>query len=434
MFILSSFLKSGSSFGAVPQISITNGFQVTGNFKINLKSIQKHIQNLLVLEDREFSLKIILSWLTILKIKYLAFSMYYRSLLYIGYLSSCTFSACQQKVASDQEGGIPSIPIEHDPQTEIFLDDISSDYISIPLEMTEESLIHHITDVAISEKFLYVNDKNGILQFDLKGKFIKKIGAIGEAPGNYQSVWSLTFDPSDKTIVVADYMLRKTMKFNEFGDFMGASEKFGAAPFYITPVPDGYVTMTDYFASDGGSGRLLVTDIIKQNKKLEIIDTLKSINLKVGRNLNFVKPHPSFISQFDSINYFYLPLFGSPLEPIVRDTLFRVSYSGEINPILKFPFSGKALNEEGNSRYYIKRIDVNNRYYFVTYFVAGDPYLFGYDREKEKSWVVRDGLRVKKLEGHFLPRSKGKMSYLITQGYPDEGKIEPNPTVHLINW
>jgi hypothetical protein len=88
------------------------------------------------------------------------------------------------------------------------LEDISSNYTSIPLEMTEESLISHITDVAISESFLYVNDRNGIFQFDLKGKYKKKIGKLGEAPGNYQSVWSLAFDPSDKTIVVADYIQR----------------------------------------------------------------------------------------------------------------------------------------------------------------------------------------------------------------------------------
>ena len=98
--------------------------------------------------------------------------MKYRSLLYIGYFALIT--ACQQKVASDQEGGIPSIPIEHEPQTEIFLEDISSNYTSISLEMTEESLISYITDVAISEKFLYVNDRNGIFQFDLNGNIYKE--------------------------------------------------------------------------------------------------------------------------------------------------------------------------------------------------------------------------------------------------------------------
>ena len=213
--------------------------------------------------------------------------MKYRNLLYIGYFTFFSLTSCEQKLMSDQKAGIPSIPIEHEPQTEIFLEDISSNHTSIPLEMTEESLISHITDVAISESFLYVNDRNGIFQFDLKGKYKKKIGKIGEAPGNYQGVWSLAFDPSDKTIVVADY---------------------------------------------------------------------------------------------------------------------------------------------------IQRIDVNERYYFVTYIIAGDYYLFGYDREKEKSWVVRDGLRMKNQEGNFLPKSKGKLSYLITQGNPGISGVEPNPTVHLINW
>lgn len=355
-----------------------------------------------------------------------------RKVMVIVFFALGLFNACQDKGGTEQADGLQTIRIKHDNQTEVFLKDIAANYISIPLEVTEESLIGYIDNIAVSENFIYINHANGIIQFDHSGKYIKKIGENGEATGNYRQVRSMIVDPMDQSIVVTDYVLRKSLKFNENGKLLAESEPLPSPPIYITPTPEGYVIITDDIIQDETSGLVSINNFFIQDREFVKLDSLKPILSKIDRFGGSIWRHPSFITRSDSINYLFFPI-GPFNEQIERDTLFQIKENGDFIPHLKFQFSEDVVNEEGKRVFFIERIEVNQKYYLVTYYFEGNKYLFGYDREKDNSWLVKDGLRVKNLEGHYLPKSNG-VSYLITEGVSEIKGEEPNPIIHLIYW
>jgi hypothetical protein len=65
--------------------------------------------------------------------------------------------------------------------------DVFEDLTFIPLETTDESLIGNIHKMIIKDSFIYVLDGKSIalLMFDIKGKFISKIGSRGSGPNEY---------------------------------------------------------------------------------------------------------------------------------------------------------------------------------------------------------------------------------------------------------
>ena len=342
------------------------------------------------------------------------------------------FNACQDKGGIEQGGGLQTIRIEHNNETELFLEDVAANYTSIPLEMTEESLIGYIHNVAVSEDFLYINHAKGILQFNHAGKYIKKIGENGEAPGNYRQVRSMIIDPTDQSIIAADARLRKSFKFSEDGDLLAESEILSSSPIFITSIPEGYMVITDDNTQDEALGLVSINEIFKQDRDFVKIDSLKPLKAKIEKIFHTIWRHPSFITRADSTDYFFFPI-GTLKEQVERDTLFQINENGDFIPYLKFQFSENVVNEEGKRVFFIEKIEVNEAYYLVTYHYEGNYYLFGYDRKKDSSWLVKDGLRVKNLEGHYLPKSNG-ISYLMTEGVSEIKGEEPNPIIHLIDW
>ncbi|MBI0399500.1 6-bladed beta-propeller [Cyclobacterium marinum] len=355
-----------------------------------------------------------------------------RKVMVIVFFALGLFNACQDKEGIEQAGGLQIIRIEHDNQTELFLEDVAANYTSIPLEMTEESLIGYIDNIAVSENFIYVNHAKGILQFNHAGKYIKNIGENGEAPGNYRQVRSMIIDPADQSIVVTDYVLRKSLKFNENGKLLAESESLSSPPIFIASIPEGYVIITDDIIKDENSSILSINNFFIQDREFVKLDSLKPIMSKVERFGGSIWRHPSFITRSDSINFLFFPI-GPFNEQIERDTLFQINQNGDFIPHLKFQFSENVINEEGKRVFFIEKMEVNEAYYLVTYHYEGNYYLFGYDRKKGNSWLVKDGLRVKNLEGYYLPKSNG-ISYLMTEGVSEIKGEEPNPMIHLIDW
>lgn len=105
---------------------------------------------------------------------------------------------------------------------EIKLSEVASDVRYIPLETTAESLLDKdILDVTFAGDYLFVCDYINLFQFTPEGKFIRKIGKVGEGPGEYtQSIMAVTYDEDAKQIFISDFRKGKVLVYSFEGKYL----------------------------------------------------------------------------------------------------------------------------------------------------------------------------------------------------------------------
>ena len=95
----------------------------------------------------------------------------------------------------DLEQGINNI-------NSIPLSTIGSKLEYIPLETYPECLIKTITNVSVTDSFIFVSDYDRILLFDISGNYIRQIGSTGRGPGQYPNVGNFIVDPDQREVFV----------------------------------------------------------------------------------------------------------------------------------------------------------------------------------------------------------------------------------------
>jgi hypothetical protein len=102
-----------------------------------------------------------------------------------------------------------TIDFDNTPKEEkIYMSSLFKKVRSIPLETVDESLIGYIDNIQIFDKKIFILDKNyvkGVLVFDINGKFIRKIGNIGQGPGEYIDLTDFTIDKVNRIIYLLDF-------------------------------------------------------------------------------------------------------------------------------------------------------------------------------------------------------------------------------------
>lgn len=93
------------------------------------------------------------------------------------------------------------------PKTSLQLADEIEGIECIPLETSDSVLISNILDLRISDKYIFVyNGKtSAVLQFNKKGKFIRKIGREGNGPGEYSLITELGIDENLNRLYIFQY-------------------------------------------------------------------------------------------------------------------------------------------------------------------------------------------------------------------------------------
>ena len=75
----------------------------------------------------------------------------------------------------------------------------------IPLETNESCLIGNITKIIVFEQYIFVLDNfiaNSLYVFDKEGRFIRKIGSIGQGPGEFDRISDFAIDRVNKTVYI----------------------------------------------------------------------------------------------------------------------------------------------------------------------------------------------------------------------------------------
>ncbi|MBN1768937.1 MAG: 6-bladed beta-propeller [Prolixibacteraceae bacterium] len=92
----------------------------------------------------------------------------------------------------------------------------------VPLEENESCMLGDINKVCMIDNSLFITDgsSNSLYEFDLNGGFIRKIGQVGNGPGEYRSVSDFSISRSNKTIYVLDRSRHVILKYSQTAEFI----------------------------------------------------------------------------------------------------------------------------------------------------------------------------------------------------------------------
>jgi len=184
--------------------------------------------------------------------------------------------------------------------------DVFKETLAIPLETNKNCLISEISQMKIFEDKIFILDwkLNSLLVFNMKGKFLNKIGTVGRGPGEYIRPRYFYISKNDSLVKVFDAPMKKLICFDVYGKHI----KDIILDKYLDGVGE---TSSGYWGYCGGSGNKGVD--LKQQKNLKFfifdseghvenyikgIENIDNINLSNAYILNDLGESVSFVEPF----------------------------------------------------------------------------------------------------------------------------------------
>ena len=104
------------------------------------------------------------------------------------------------------KSGIPVINLSEDVSTvpSLLLSEVAEKLEIVPLEMTDQSMLGEIRRIQATEHDIWIHDFNKfyIYRFSQTGKFLNRIGSIGQAPGEYVNFSTFLVDEYKKEVYI----------------------------------------------------------------------------------------------------------------------------------------------------------------------------------------------------------------------------------------
>ncbi|MFK2178855.1 6-bladed beta-propeller [Bacteroides fragilis] len=131
--------------------------------------------------------------------------MKHMSLLLIGVfvLLGCSSNKKQEPIS---KSGIPVINLSEDVSTvpSLLLSEAAEKLEIVPLEMTDESVLSDITEMQVTDHNIWIDHGREfyIYRFSRSGKFLNKIGSIGQGPGEYTTYSTFLVDEDKKEVYI----------------------------------------------------------------------------------------------------------------------------------------------------------------------------------------------------------------------------------------
>ena len=124
-------------------------------------------------------------------------------LLLIITLLGCSSNMKQEPIS---KSGIPVINLSEDVSTvpSLLLSESAEKLEIVPLEMTDQSMLGEIRRIQVTEHDIWIHDFNKfyIYRFSRTGKFLNRIGSIGQAPGEYVNFSTFLVDEYKKEVYI----------------------------------------------------------------------------------------------------------------------------------------------------------------------------------------------------------------------------------------
>ena len=159
--------------------------------------------------------------------------MKHMSLLLIGVfvLLGCSSNKKQEPIS---KSGVPVINLSEDVSTvpSLLLSEAAEKLEIVPLEMTDESVLSDITEMQVTDHNIWIDHGREfyIYRFSRTGKFLNRIGSIGQGPGEYVNYLTFLVDEDKKEVyifstnngvLVYDFEGRFKKKISDFQNMVG---------------------------------------------------------------------------------------------------------------------------------------------------------------------------------------------------------------------
>ena len=124
-------------------------------------------------------------------------------LLLIITLLGCSSNMKQEPIS---KSGIPVINLSEDVSTvpSLLLSEVAEKLEIVPLEMTDESVLSDITEMQVTDHNIWIDHGREfyIYRFSRSGKFLNKIGSIGQGPGEYTNYSTFLVEEEKKKVYI----------------------------------------------------------------------------------------------------------------------------------------------------------------------------------------------------------------------------------------
>ncbi|MCC8055490.1 MAG: 6-bladed beta-propeller [Bacteroides fragilis] len=119
-----------------------------------------------------------------------------------------TLLGCSSNKKRDpiSKSGVPVINLSEDVSTvpSLLLSEAAEKLEIVPLEMTDESVLSDITEMQVTDHNIWIDHGREfyIYRFSRTGKFLNKIGSIGQGPGEYTTYSTFLVDEDKKEVYI----------------------------------------------------------------------------------------------------------------------------------------------------------------------------------------------------------------------------------------
>ena len=115
----------------------------------------------------------------------------------------CSSNKKQEPIS---KSGVPVINLSEDVSTvpSLLLSEAAEKLEIVPLEMTDESVLSDITEMQVTDHNIWIDHGREfyIYRFSRTGKFLNKIGSIGQGPGEYTTYSTFLVDEDKKEVYI----------------------------------------------------------------------------------------------------------------------------------------------------------------------------------------------------------------------------------------
>ena len=337
---------------------------------------------------------------------------------------------------TNKENDFFTIDINSAKEQPLLLSDIADNIEAIELEMTDSSLVNirEISRIHYTGKYIVVCELRSIMIFDKKGKFLLRIGSVGQGPDEYVAAINLAVDIKNERL----YILCISGKIICY-DFEGN---------IIDKTPTGYynkgITNYIYYANDNLLYLAEKIETVNENKtKISYLYTIGN-NLSISDSLEIHKIqtehygaagfNTDYMCSDGENTYLY---FGDvTANPLVLDTLYQL-INNQLIPYLNLRFNNKGINIAGEKEVTILYLYKSSRYVFCRFAnnIMEKTYCFYYDIKTGQGYksigVFNDDIHTKEIVRIRPFDSYSNMFYYLYTNIDDTAKEEPNPTLYV---
>jgi hypothetical protein len=203
----------------------------------------------------------------------------------------------------------------------IKLSQVASEVKYIQLETNEKCPVAENAKYYFSGDYIFVRNRDHILQFSSDGKFIRKFGTPGRGPGEIYIIHNVSIIPDKKLIIIYDMAPHKLLYFN----FDGVLIKTVNTPRYMevnVMNDDRSIAIIQESAASEKYTHLLID---KSGDTLSAVESHESWKTSTPNQLGMIGS-PSFLPFYRYQNKYYLKSMYNDTVYVVNDNKIRPGY------------------------------------------------------------------------------------------------------------